>query len=212
MSAVAKTSAKEAFGAYLAALGAAGIMGAALPAAPALGTLAQFVLAALLILVPLWPVASGDIPLEARACQFPSFSSLLESLVLSGVILFLFHQCLRQGYWQMPQGPWRTFSQPELLLACGKHLLDVVLAEEVFFRGYLQTAWSREDPPMWKDPGIYSQAVSFGVLHVVAFGGQISALDRIGPGLFFGVLRVRGKTIWPAVLAHLLFNLYAFTR
>lgn len=94
-----------------------------------------------------------------------------------------------------------------------EQMLAIALPEEFFFRGYLQTQLNRGFGRPWRilgadcGPGLVLAAVLFGACHLVY--GNISHLDRILPGLFFGWLRERTGTIAVPALYHGAANLIA---
>lgn len=95
-------------------------------------------------------------------------------------------------------------TRPLLLVAgCGVVLLQV-LAEEVYFRGWLQPllaqGWGRL-------VAVVTTALGFAVLHMI--GGArdpVSIANLFLGGLLFGLLAQRGSGIWPAVAAHFAWN------
>jgi membrane protease YdiL (CAAX protease family) len=95
-------------------------------------------------------------------------------------------------------------ARPALLLAgCGVVLLQV-LAEEAYFRGWLQPVVARG----WgSTSAVVSTALGFALLHVVG-GAQdpVSIVNLLLGGLLFGMLAQIGSSIWPAVAAHFAWN------
>jgi len=95
------------------------------------------------------------------------------------------------------------------------------LAEELFFRGLLWRVW-REG--MGGVAVLVLQALLFAFLHLAHTGVEVLPRFAVTPGLaanifvstfaggvFFGVLRMRSGSVWPAVLAHAAVNLAAAT-
>lgn len=185
--------------AFLAAAAVGGFLG---PAAQRAG---PTLLTAVLLLVPL----SHGAP-EVGLTR-PRWAHLWPGVVAC-LVLPAFHLLVVEpGHWTMPAGPLRHAAPGALALYALRHVVDVVLPEELFFRGYLQRAWSGgASGPAHR--GVWLQAAAFGALHVVSFGGAPQALDRVVPGVLFGVLRAKTGSIWAPALFHLACNLYAFTR
>jgi membrane protease YdiL (CAAX protease family) len=71
------------------------------------------------------------------------------------------------------------------------------LAEELFFRGYLQ-----------QKLGVVLTALVFGFLHA-GFGSVFEVVAALSAGLIFGVFVKRTGNLVPAILAHALYNAYA---
>lgn len=99
---------------------------------------------------------------------------------------------------------------PGLALAAAIQLLAVALPEELFYRGWMQTAWSRSGPSRRilgaeLGPGFLATQALFAAGHLVTL--QPWRLATFFPGLLFGWLRARtGNVVAPAV-AHALSNL-----
>ncbi len=99
-----------------------------------------------------------------------------------------------------------------LFIQIAVQLLAIAIPEEVFFRGYLQTlvaqAWPAKKP--WPLVGVEGPAIV-----VVAAVFALSHLDRWAPtrlsvffpGLLFGLLRARSKSLVQPVVVHTLANL-----
>jgi membrane protease YdiL (CAAX protease family) len=99
---------------------------------------------------------------------------------------------------------------PGLALAAATQLLAVALPEEIFYRGWMQTAWGRSGPSRRIlgaeiGPGFLVTQALFAAGHLVTL--QPWRLATFFPGLLFGWLRARtGNVVAPAV-AHALSNL-----
>lgn len=95
-------------------------------------------------------------------------------------------------------------------LAAAVQLLAVAIPEELFYRGWMQTAWGRSGPSRRVlgaeiGPGFVATQALFAAGHLVTL--QPWRLATIFPGLLFGWLRARtGGVVAPAV-AHALSNL-----
>ena len=99
---------------------------------------------------------------------------------------------------------------PGFALAAAVQLLAVALPEELFYRGWMQTAWGRRGPSRnilgaEIGPGFLATQALFAAGHLVTL--QPWRLATFFPGLLFGWLRARtGGVVAPAV-AHALSNL-----
>jgi membrane protease YdiL (CAAX protease family) len=99
---------------------------------------------------------------------------------------------------------------PGFLLAAAVQFLAVALPEELFYRGWMQTAWGRKGPSRRIlgaeiGPGFLATQALFAAGHLVTL--QPWRLATFFPGLLFGWLRARtGGVVAPAV-AHTLSNL-----
>ncbi len=69
------------------------------------------------------------------------------------------------------------------------------LAEEVFFRGFLQ-----------KHAGVVITAIIFAVLHI-SFGSLTELVGAFTAGIILGYwIKYRSNSLWPAILAHAAYN------
>ena len=99
---------------------------------------------------------------------------------------------------------------PGLALAAVTQLLAVALPEELFYRGWMQTAWARSGPSRRVlgaeiGPGFLATQALFAAGHLMTL--QPWRLATFFPGLLFGYLRARtGNVVAPAVV-HALSNL-----
>lgn len=116
------------------------------------------------------------------------------------------------GLVTIPEEAWRRAREvadqvkalpPWLVVLC----LAVVPAacEELFFRGYLQSALAAE-LSAWR--AIATSAIFFGVFHLLAT--QAFTLERLPPSAFLGLILGwvcwRTGSVWPGILIHLLHN------
>jgi membrane protease YdiL (CAAX protease family) len=90
----------------------------------------------------------------------------------------------------------------------------VALAEEVFFRGYVQSNIVRivkpimgKRPRRWQWTSIGISAMCFAVAHVIVQGHVVSALTFL-PGLVLGWLFIRTKSLLAPILFHGLANTF----
>jgi membrane protease YdiL (CAAX protease family) len=113
--------------------------------------------------------------------------------------------------------PVFSFRLPEnLALAAALQLLVVALPEELFYRGWLQTAWARLAPERGVTVlgarlghGFFATQALFAAGHLVS--GQPWRLATFFPGLFFGWLRARTGSVVAPIVAHALSNLLLLT-
>ncbi len=113
--------------------------------------------------------------------------------------------------------PVLAFRLPEsLALTALLQLLVVALPEELFYRGWLQTAWARLAPGRGVTVlgarighGFLATQALFAVGHLVS--GQPWRLATFFPGLLFGWLRARTGSVVAPTVAHALSNLLVLT-
>jgi membrane protease YdiL (CAAX protease family) len=106
---------------------------------------------------------------------------------------------------------------PESLpLTAALQLLVVALPEELFYRGWLQTAWARLAPERGVTVlgarlghGFLATQALFALGHLVS--GQPWRLATFFPGLLFGWLRARTGSVVAPVVVHTLSNLLMLT-
>ena len=95
-------------------------------------------------------------------------------------------------------------------LAVAVQLVAVAIPEELFYRGWMQTAWGRSGPSRRIlgaeiGPGFLATQLLFAAGHLVTF--QPWRLATFFPGLLFGWLRARTGGVVAPVVAHALSNL-----
>jgi membrane protease YdiL (CAAX protease family) len=134
-----------------------------------------------------------------------------EGLAVSLLVLPLFAVALLGGaHLAGIPAPFEPRLPPGLALAAVVQLLAVALPEELFYRGWMQTSWSRKGPSRRVlgaeiGPGFLATQALFAAGHLVTL--QPWRLATFFPGLLFGWLRARtGGVVAPAV-AHTLSNL-----
>jgi membrane protease YdiL (CAAX protease family) len=105
---------------------------------------------------------------------------------------------------------------PGLALAAPLQLLVVALPEELFYRGFMQTAWARTAPERGLTvlgarlgAGFLWTQVLFAAGHLVAL--QPWRLGTFFPGLLFGWLRERTGGLAAPIVLHALSNLFIAT-
>jgi hypothetical protein len=103
-----------------------------------------------------------------------------------------------------------------LLLQAAVQLLVVALPEELFYRGFLQTAWARTAPGAGVTVlgarlgrGFLATQLLFALGHLVTL--QPWRVATFFPGLLFGWLRARTGSIAAPVVVHALSNLFMLT-
>lgn len=103
-----------------------------------------------------------------------------------------------------------------LALTAALQLLVVALPEELFYRGWLQTAWARLAPGRGVTvlgarlgAGFFTTQALFAAGHLVS--GQPWRLATFFPGLLFGWLRARTGSVVAPVVVHALSNLLILT-
>jgi CAAX protease family protein len=101
---------------------------------------------------------------------------------------------------------------PDFALLCGAQLIVVALPEELFFRGYLQGRLEDAWPPRWRLAGApvggawLVGAALFALGHfLVTFEPQM--LTRFFPGLVFGWMYARTRSILAGTIFHAACNL-----
>jgi len=122
-------------------------------------------------------------------------------IALSGLNTFVIQAILGE----VPQNPQLRVIAPAgfswtgligMTLAAG---IIVPIVEEITFRGVLYR-WLRERIGFW--PGLVISSVLFGLLHGVLFLAPVLSIL----GALFAWLYERSDSLWPAILAHGLFN------
>lgn len=99
---------------------------------------------------------------------------------------------------------------PGLLLAAAVQLVAVALPEELFYRGWMQTAWARSGRGRRVlgaelGPGFVATQALFAAGHLVSLDPW--RLLTFFPGLLFGWLRARTGSVAAPAVAHALSNL-----
>lgn len=104
----------------------------------------------------------------------------------------------------------------QLPLLAVNQLLVVALPEELFYRGWMQTAWAARDPARRRrvlgaeiGPGFLATQALFAAGHLVSL--QPWRIGTFFPGLVLGWLRARTGNLAAPVLAHALMNLLLAT-
>jgi membrane protease YdiL (CAAX protease family) len=173
----------------------------------------QFAFSATLIILPLWPSLRGEEAPTAAGLTIPSLRNVAPGLVLAATLLPLFHLGSKAGYWPTRSSSFHLTSGKVLTFSL-LHFLEVILPEELFFRGYLQRYWDNQGGVhflgiRWHR-GLWLQALAFGLVHVVARGGAMGTMDRALPGVAFGFLRESTGALWSPAVFHLACNLYVY--
>lgn len=102
---------------------------------------------------------------------------------------------------------------PRLALLALTQLLVVALPEEMFYRGWMQTSWSRAGPERWVrvlgadlGRGFVATQALFALGHLVSL--QPWRVATFFPGLLFGWARARTGSLAAPVVLHALSNLF----
>ncbi|MBU1198091.1 CPBP family intramembrane metalloprotease [Candidatus Micrarchaeota archaeon] len=128
-------------------------------------------------------------PLMMRRMLVHAFILLLALLVISFVLSFLFYLV---GYGDLHRIESLLKTQPFFVLLIAVTLSPV--AEEVFFRGYLQGK-----------VGVLFSAAVFGMLHAV-YGSVVEVFGAFGIALLLGTYVLNERNLYPCILSHALFN------
>lgn len=83
--------------------------------------------------------------------------------------------------------------------------LFAAVAEEIFFRGWLQPLFRKKMGPL---AAVTAVNLIFAPLHLIATPHIIS-LAVFFPGMVMGLMKERYGTIWPSVIFHFLGNVWA---
>ncbi len=143
-------------------------------------------------------------------------ASLLSGLGSSAVLLGAFGL----GYWvianytelPVPWAPEHSAGILAVLEFAVSQFLVVAIAEEYFYRGYLQSRLDTVWAPRWRilgaklGPGWLVANLLFAVGHL-SEGGDPARLLTFFPGLWFGWCRAYGGNVYPAVFAHAASNI-----
>jgi membrane protease YdiL (CAAX protease family) len=128
------------------------------------------------------------------------------------VVLPLFGAAVA-GYVRLRGIPFRFEPRlpPGFALGVAVQFLVVAIPEELFYRGFMQTAWARGGPtrkllgaPIGR--GFWATQALFAAGHLVSL--QARGLATFFPGLLFGWLRARSGGIVAPAVAHALSNLF----
>jgi membrane protease YdiL (CAAX protease family) len=103
---------------------------------------------------------------------------------------------------------------PGFVLAAAVQFLAVALPEELFYRGWMQTAWGRKGPSRRIlgaeiGPGFLATQALFAAGHLVTL--QPLRIATFFPGLLFGWVRARSGDVVAPVVVHALSNLLLVT-
>ena len=195
----------------LGALWAAKAWAAALPG----GTIVMTAAVGLQLYGPLLRVGKNGVTWESLGLTWAQWPRDLAALAVVAALTFPPY-VLGFHYWQtellgrawapsLPSGfLWSFFSQT----------LVLALAEEVFFRGYLQERFDAAQPPRRRllgaavGPGLLWATLVFALAHFVGEWNPLR-MAPFFPGLLFGLLRARTGTIVAATAYHAACNALA---
>lgn len=167
------------------------------------GMLGPLVAVAAMLYGPyLWAMARNE-PLEAYGLALrPGKRALLEAAVAAALTLVPLTVVVYLGW---PGRTWpRDLSFPAVMAFASSGLVAAV-SEEVFFRGWVQTMLARRVHPAL---AVVAASALFALSHLV-FRSDPFYLLTFFPGLVMGWLRLRHGDVAPAMLYHLLGNLWA---
>ncbi len=195
--------------AVLVGLGTIKHVSALVPAAA--GALASVAIAAQLY-APLLRAPREEPVLEALGVRFRRWRIDMVQVVLAVLVVTPIYGWA-YGQWFSWAGPFRLRFPTGFAWEFVTQTLVIALAEEAFFRGYLQRLWVRLDPGGWVVAGIPWRPIAatsmvFGLAHVV--GEYVPA--RMGPALpslLFGAMAFRARSIAGATVFHAYCNALA---
>ncbi|MBN1507618.1 MAG: CPBP family intramembrane metalloprotease [Sedimentisphaerales bacterium] len=169
-------------------------------------------------LTPCLLVIAALLPTWLRGSRFPPLCTDRRDAMTSVVLAFLMCLCALPvvflGLWLMVR---MGLSMPVRPVATGLYdrltwlvyqFLYVAVAEEVFFRGYLQTNVMRslgDARPRRQQIAIVTSAGCFALAHVVV-QGQIASVLTFLPGLILAWLLIRTRSLLAPILFHGLAN------
>jgi uncharacterized protein len=154
---------------------------------------------------------------------------LVEALAISGIVFPIFTAAF-VGYaaivphlpsalarviapYALPARPQWPALPPDLLVRMLVQLFVVALPEELFYRGFMQSAWERSAPERGfrflgarLGAGFFATQLLFAAGHLVVF--QPWRIATFFPGLLFGWLRARTGDIAAPVFFHAFSNLF----
>ncbi|MFQ6035388.1 MAG: CPBP family intramembrane glutamic endopeptidase [Sedimentisphaerales bacterium] len=167
-------------------------------------------------------VASALIPTAIKKRKFTRIGFGMEqlrcSLVLVGWVCIFVFPALFAGLWllkfyglELPLRPAQLWGQGWVAWLFHQFLY-VAVAEEVFFRGYVQAnilrlagAANSSQSRLWKIMSIMLSAGCFAIAHAMVHGQVISVLTFL-PGLLLGWLFVQTRLLLAPILFHGLAN------
>lgn len=181
-------------------------------------------------LVPAWLMTPGILigaallPTAIKRCGFRQFGfnvkHLKDSLVVLGWTCLAVLPLTFCGLWIL-----KSFGSDFLLRPVPPkgyrwiywlfhQFMYIALAEEVFFRGYVQGNIQRliqpimgQRPRRWQWMSIGISAACFAAAHIIVQGHIVSALTFL-PGLVLGWLFIRTQSLWAPILFHGLANAF----
>lgn len=149
------------------------------------------------------------VPLDARRILAAVGTSLLHALLAALVFFPLFWLGFVLWWQPVREFAWPPAPGAQALLT---QVLGIAMPEEMFYRGYVQTALDDASPRRWRllgaelGAGLLLGSAIFAVGHV-ATTGQLGRLSVFFPSLVFGFLRARTGGIGAAVVFHAACNL-----
>jgi len=129
-------------------------------------------------------------------------SDILWGFLLYLIVLILFWSMKKLSIPVNYKGSVLIFSNSALFLSVRTFRIAFIspIAEEIFWRGYVQVRLSKLFGP-WI--ALFTQAIAFSALHFKPVGGFFLLLVY---GLIFGLWRQRRKTLLPVIITHVIIN------
>ena len=169
-------------------------------------------------------LAAGLIPTAIKGRRFPKIGlgvgQIRRSLILVGGVCIFVFPALIAALWLMKVYGLRWPLRPVLPTELGwirwvlYQFLYVAVAEEVFFRGYVQTNFLHligtlrgRSGALWRLTSIIISAACFAMAHMI-IQGQIVSVMTFLPGLVLGWLFVRSGSLLAPILFHGLANTF----
>ena len=121
--------------------------------------------------------------------------------VLAGAASGFLARSLASGLSSRAELSTASYSTGEAIFVCLTLVVMAPLAEEYFFRGWLQKAIEKDLPSHAKRWAFVLGACAFALAHVGGYG-----VPQLVVGLLAGALYAAGGGLWPAILAHAVHN------
>jgi membrane protease YdiL (CAAX protease family) len=142
--------------------------------------------------------------------------STASALGISALLCLVVFPCFWLGYqwWFRPDVILRWVPPSDPFEEVLGQVFAVALPEEVFYRGYLQSALDKAWPPKWRvlgaviGPGLIVASIVFALGHVATTPNP-SRLAVFFPSLLFGWLRARTRGVGAPIVFHAACNLFS---
>jgi membrane protease YdiL (CAAX protease family) len=183
-----------------------------LPSIPIIGEHAMTLAAALQLYVPILLIGRRGISRESLGLTADRWAADLRWVAILGLLTAL-PFALAHHAWQVLvfHRVLRVRLAPGLMMSVLTQVLAVALPEELFYRGYLQQRFEAVWPArrrLFGTPFGSAIIVTSAVFALAHFVGE-GRLDRLGPffpGLVFGLLRTRTRSLVAPVAYHAFCN------